>query len=171
MSVEAFEARCTPKSGRTLITGSRVYNGKEDRRKRYPDALGVDMERGEGVDEVRNLENLWFTEPFAHIECMSVLEHCRRPWMMADRLERILEPLGTILVTVPFIWRVHGYPDDYWRMTINGVKSLFTQIDWQHESYSHRGLSDEKDIPSVRSPDDWPCFARTETCLFGVKRG
>ena len=170
MSVEAFEKLISPKPGRTLIVGSRVYGNKEDRRKRYPDAIGVDMQAGEGVDFVADLESDSIACGYAHIECMSVLEHCKRPWLMASNMQAILESGGTIFVTVPFIWRVHGYPDDYWRFTISGVKALFTEIEWQHEAYSGRGLTDEKGIPSVRSADDWPCFARTEVCLFGHKR-
>lgn len=177
MSVEHFEFLITPKPGLTLIVGSRVYGGKEDRRKRYLAAIGVDMQAGEGVDEVRDLAEEdtggtvgYFQKCFMHVECMSVLEHCRKPWVMAANIESMMESGGTLFVTVPFIWRVHGYPDDYWRFTISGVKSLFSNIEWTHEAYSGRVLTDEKDIPSVRSADDWPCFARTEVCLFGHKR-
>jgi hypothetical protein len=170
-SLTKFEALFTPKPGRTLIVGSRVYNGKEDRRKRYPNAIGMDMQAGEGVDIVINLED---TLPVAmawsidHVECMSVLEHCRHPWLMAQNIELLMRDGGTLFVTVPFVWRVHGYPDDYWRFTISGVKALFSQIEWEHEAYSHRDLS--PDIPAIRSADDWPYFARTEVCMFGRKR-
>lgn len=153
-----------PKAGRTLIVGSKLYNGKDDRRKCYADALGVDMSAGEGVDLVADLE----TEnvgTFAHIECMSVLEHCKRPWLMAANLERMME--GTIFVAVPFIWRVHGYPDDYWRFTVAGVKSLFPSVTWTHEAYDHRHLCKAEDVPAVRAGEDWPHFARTEVYVFG----
>ncbi len=170
-SLAKFEALFTPKPGRTLIVGSRVYNGKEDRRKRYPRAVGVDMQAGEGVDFVVDMEEMPLKRPFlddfAHIECMSVLEHCRRPWRLCENLDLVLAAGGTLFVTVPFVWRVHGYPDDYWRFTISGVKALFSQITWEHEAYSHRDLS--PDIPAIKSPDDWPYFARTEVCMFGRK--
>jgi SAM-dependent methyltransferase len=172
MSVEAFEKLITPKPGRTLIVGSRVYGDKEDRRKRYPDAVGVDMQAGEGVDIVADMEDervKFELRKFDHIECMSMLEHCRRPWEVAENIEALLKQRGTLFVTVPFIWRVHGYPDDYWRMTISGVKSLFQSIQWKYEAYSGRGLTDEDGITSARSTDDWPCFARTEVCMFGHK--
>jgi hypothetical protein len=162
-----FEAKFTPQQGRTLIVGSRVYGNKEDRRKRYPQAVGVDMQEGEGVDIVADLESDFLEGQFAHIECMSVLEHSRRPWLMAANLERMLEPGGTILIAAPFVWRVHGYPDDYWRFTVNGVKSLFNAIEWQHTGYAHRHLTDAESIPWARSGDDWPCMARTEVLLFG----
>lgn len=160
-------AHVTPKVGRTLIVGSRVYGAKEDRRKRYTDVVGVDMSAGDGVDVVADLEQEG-VGLFAHIECMSVLEHCRRPWLMARNLELMLEPKGTLYITAPFVWRVHGYPDDYWRFTLSGVRSLFTLIDWRAGAYAHRGLCHADEIPCVKS-DDIPHFARSEVCLFGVR--
>ena len=38
-----------PTAGRTLIVGSKLFSEREDRRKRYPDVLGVDMQAGDGV--------------------------------------------------------------------------------------------------------------------------
>lgn len=166
-SQEAFERLFVPKQGRTLIVGSRVYGNKEDRRKRYADAIGVDMQEGEGVDVVADLETAPVLAPFAHIECLSVLEHVRRPWLMAANLERMLEPGGTIFIAAPFVWRVHAYPDDYWRFTTSGIKSLFTKIEWQHEAYGHRDLCADRDVPCVKAGNDWPYFARTEVFLFG----
>jgi hypothetical protein len=181
LSVPDFEASISPKPGRTLIVGSHIWANKEDRRKHYPDVVGVDMQAGPGVDRVCDLEigpdidgavldaKQESLGTFAHIECMSVLEHCRRPWLMAANIERMLIPGGTLFVTVPFIWRVHGYPDDYWRFTISGVKVLFPGIQWEKAAYSGRKLTKPEDIPSIRSDDDWPHFSRTEVCMFGEK--
>ncbi len=83
-----------PKEGRTLIVGSHVYGGREDRRKLYKKAVGVDMIAGPGVDVVADLEDtgsimdLWTGDgPFDHVECRSVLEHSRRPWRLARNIE------------------------------------------------------------------------------------
>jgi hypothetical protein len=161
------EAHVRPKPGRVLIVGSRVYQNKPDRRKLHADCVGVDMQAGEGVDRVADLEHEDVGQ-FAHIECMSVLEHVRRPWLMAANLERMLVPEGTIYVTVPFVWRVHGYPDDYWRFTASGVRQLFPSIKWTAEAYSHRRLTDADNITWVKH-EDWPHCARTEVCMFGRK--
>jgi hypothetical protein len=172
-SVNKFEAAISPTHGRTLIVGSRVYNNKEDRRKRYADCVGVDMQEGEGADVVLDLElpNAVLTlGSFAHIECMSVLEHVKRPWLMAANLEQMLDPGGSIFVTVPFIWRLHGYPDDYWRMSIGGIKVLFPNVKFERCAYAHRHLCKPEDIPCERLGEDWPYFARTETCAFGHKQ-
>ena len=44
---------------------------------------------------------------------------------MADNSTRLLAPGGTLYVSVPYAWKFHGYPSDYWRFTPEGVKKLF----------------------------------------------
>jgi hypothetical protein len=92
----------------------------------------VDMQPGPGVDVVLDL-----TAPFDRIDagfhgvrfgtifCLSVLEHCRQPFAMADNLTRLLRPSGKVCLSAPFAWKFHGYPSDYWRFTQEGVKALF----------------------------------------------
>lgn len=164
------EQHVRPRPGRTLIVGSQIYVGKEDRRKRYADVLGVDMQAGPGVDRVLDLEEPLPADlgEFAHVECMSVLEHSRRPWLLAANLERLLEPGGSIFVAVPFVWRVHGYPDDYWRFTASGVRQLFPGIKWEAEGYAHTGLSDGDHVPAIKIRD-FPHIMRCEVCMFGHK--
>lgn len=124
--------------GRTLVVGSRYYDTKRiDRRSHYDDVLGLDMQDGEGVDIVHDLEQPLPAKygTFDHVDLVSVLEHVRRPWLLCKNIEAILKPGGSILVSVPFVWRVHGYPSDYWRMTINALEVLFEQIEWQKRGY------------------------------------
>lgn len=159
-----------PNPGRTLVVGSRVYEGKEDRRARYADAFGVDMLDGPGVDEVRNLEaripSTWLCA-FDHIECISVLEHSLKPWLMAANLERVLKPGGTIFVSVPLVWRIHGYPNDYWRLTPAGVKSIFPSIEWQSLRVVSDHIQKTKRLGAMVSDTGHPHLARAETCGFG----
>lgn len=169
-SIFEFEQQFVrPKAGRTLIVGSQVYHDKEDRRLRYPDAVGVDMLDGDGVDRVLNLEDPLPDDLglFDHIECMSVLEHSRRPWLLAANLERLLVPRGTIYVTVPFMWRMHAYPDDFWRMTPQGMMSVFPGIDWQTVMYAGDRLYCERDkLETIKNPH--PFYPRTEVAGFGL---
>jgi len=169
--LEQFEKQyVVPKEGRTLIVGSKVYGDKEDRRERYADAVGVDMLEGDGVDLVLDLE-----EPlpddiglFAHVECMSVLEHSRRPWLMAQNIERLLEPGGTLFVSVPFIWRIHAYPSDYFRFTPEGVKAIFPGIQWDHVMLASHALQQNTKAHAVKVGGH-PYLSRTETVAFGRK--
>jgi len=69
-------------------------------------------------------------ELFGGIVCCSVLEHVQRPWIAAENLRRHLRPGGWLYVTVPWIWSVHGYPADYWRISVTGMQVLFPGLTW-----------------------------------------
>jgi hypothetical protein len=166
-----FERRFVrPRAGRTLIVGSYVVQGKEDRRLRYPEAIGVDMRGGHGVDYIADMEDV---DPFRlgrfwHVECMSVLEHCRRPWKVAETIEAVMDLGATLHVTVPFIWRIHAYPSDYWRMTIEALPVLFPRIKWAQRLYGGEKLWAEGKVRAMKT--EWhPYLARTEIFGFGVR--
>ena len=54
-----------------------------------------------------------------------VLEHVRAPARAAAEIRRVLRPGGYAIVATPFLIRIHGDPDDYWRFTREGLKELF----------------------------------------------
>jgi len=54
-----------------------------------------------------------------------VMEHLREPQNMLSEAYRVLKPGGTIFVTVPWQWRIHEAPHDYFRYTPYGLKYLF----------------------------------------------
>jgi SAM-dependent methyltransferase len=54
-----------------------------------------------------------------------VLEHVQDPWRAVAELRRVLKPGGVCISTTPFLIRIHGVPDDYWRFTHDGLKTLF----------------------------------------------
>jgi hypothetical protein len=163
---DEFLSQFKVKEGRTLIVGSKLYAGREDRRKRYPDAVGVDMQGGKGVDLVCDLEEDRCGK-FAHIECCSVLEHSKRPWLLAKNIEKMLEPDGTLYLRVPWVWRFHGYPNDYFRFSIEGVKSLFPGIQWKKLTY----LAEDRycDRAPKYAIDGKRAFGRCEVMGFGCK--
>ena len=170
-SLEFFERRFVlPNPGRTLIVGSQVYMDKEDRRKRYRDVLGVDMLAGPGVDRVLDLEEALPDDlgQFDHIECMSVLEHSRRPWLLAANLERLMRPGATIFVSVPFVWRIHAYPNDYFRFTPAGIRSIFPGIAWEQVMLASDELRKGRRLPA-KDIGGHAYLARAETVAFGVR--
>lgn len=81
--------------------------------------LGLDIQEGEGVDVVGNVEKLpraW-TGRFSGIICSEVLEHVQRPWKAIDEMARCLRPGGALAITTLFAFPEHGFPNDYWRFT------------------------------------------------------
>jgi len=123
--------------GPFLEIGSRDYGSTVNIRSLFPGEpyIGVDMSAGKGVDKVID-----FTLPFAELDqaleglrfgtifCLSVLEHCDQPFRMAENITRLLKPGGVLYVSVPYVWKFHGYPSDYWRFTHEGVKKLFPDL-------------------------------------------
>ena len=162
-----FESMCNSRDGRTLIVGSRIFPTREDRRLRYADAVGIDADIGPGVDVVHDMESPLPAElKFAHVECTSVLEHCPRPWKVAAVIEDAMIQGGTLLLSVPFVWRWHGYPSDYFRFTADGVRVLFPRIEWDLLMYAGETLTEDHDL-QVRDQEKHRFLPRCEVYGFG----
>jgi hypothetical protein len=124
--------------GPYLEVGSKDYGSTQDLRRvlRHDGTYTrVDVQPGPGVDLVLDL-TASFEEidtalggaRFGTVFCLSVLEHCRQPFAMAENLTHLLAPGGGVCLSVPFAWKFHGYPSDYWRFTPQGVKILFPRL-------------------------------------------
>ena len=128
--------------GRLLDVGA-AHNSGELLRPLSASYTGLDMQAHENVDIVHDLTYpLEGVEPFDDITCISILEHAQYVWKVAENIEKLLKPGGRIIITVPFSWRVHAYPSDYWRMTYEGVKTLFPNIQFRGLSMSQKGPVD-----------------------------
>jgi len=57
---------------------------------------------------------------------IDVLEHVERPWICAEQIQRITKPGGYIFTVVPWSWRYHPCPMDYWRFSPKCLESLFS---------------------------------------------
>ena len=123
-----------------LEIGSKIYSAgvSMDYRSRYADRglyLGIDMQPGDGVDLVADLttDPRTWPEPlrstkFRTIICMSVMEHVRDVYRFAANLKQLLAEDGTAFISVPWVWRFHGYPSDYWRFSPEALKFLFEPL-------------------------------------------
>lgn len=59
--------------------------------------------------------------------CLETLEHVDHPVQVTRELARVLHPSGVLLLSVPFLYRVHGAPHDYWRFTQYQVERMVRQ--------------------------------------------
>lgn len=79
---------------------------------------GLDLRPGPGVDLVADVEALPLPDrSVGTVVALNAFEHVRRFWKGFDELHRVLRPDGAILVSIPFHFRIHNYPADYWRFT------------------------------------------------------
>lgn len=53
-----------------------------------------------------------------------VLEHVPEPLTALETMRDTARPGGTVLVTTPFLIRIHASPTDYWRFTPQGLEHL-----------------------------------------------
>lgn len=58
------------------------------------------------------------------IVCTEVLEHVDEPMQALAEFRRVMKSGGFILVTTPFMFGVHGAPNDFFRYTKYGLQSM-----------------------------------------------
>ena len=141
---------------RVLEIGSRHYKGRSTSIRDIlsvsnpqSSIIGVDIQDGENVDVVIDLtvDDLSPLMPksgdgFDTIICLSVLEHVPSVWKMAYNLQRLLQPGGSIFLSVPFVFRIHDYPVDCWRFTPTAIAHLFPEVDFVNFEHSEAIAAD-----------------------------
>lgn len=132
-SVETFAAAFRPR-GPILELGSRyqpgygdlcdlrvLFNGQE--------YLGCDLQEGPGVDRIEDAQRLSFQDgSFGIVMMLETLEHMPDPVQAVREAHRVLRGDGLLVVSVPFTYRLHGFPNDFWRFTMSGVDVLLRQF-------------------------------------------
>jgi SAM-dependent methyltransferase len=129
------------------------------------------MSAGDNVDvvvdftaDIAEVSHRLHGRQFSTIICCSVLEHVDDVHKAAANIATILAPGGTLFVSVPFTWRHHGYPSDYWRFTFGGARELFPTLDWRHERCTVSTTVDGDEAPLVADePNDFVVFKLHET--------
>jgi SAM-dependent methyltransferase len=111
--------------GDTLVIGA----GKVDYRRLLPLAssiIATDIDPGEFVDMVVDAHSLPFEDKSIDtVIAIEVFEHLRDPRAVVEEITRVLRVEGRVLLSVPFMFRVHGDPHDYQRFTQSGLATLF----------------------------------------------
>jgi len=97
---------------------------------------------------------------FDVVICEQVIEHVIDPWAAADNLRGLSSPGGHVIVSTPFLIRVHELPmygmPDYWRFTPRGLRTLLERAGLEVEtvgSWGNRSCV-------VGNFDHWPAYRR-----------
>lgn len=82
------------------------------------------------VSDIQRLTDVFEPESFDFVICVEVLEHVPRPWKAAEEIYAVLKPGGTLLLTIPFNYRLHTEEQvrDYWRMSADGLRVLLQEV-------------------------------------------
>ena len=116
--------------GPILEIGSYQVAGQEgigNLRGHFPgrDYIGLDIRPGPGVDQIGNVENLPFADnSLGTVIACNTFEHVRCFWRGFDEIRRVLRPDGVFLLSCPFFFRIHQFPEDYWRFTPTALETL-----------------------------------------------
>lgn len=119
------------RGGLLLQIGARTPRGTEampDRRLLQARVIGLDIHPGLNVDIVGDAHGLsrFLREGSVDgVLSASVLEHLQAPWLLAAEINRVLKPGGFVFHNVPGAWPVHAQPNDFWRISAEGLRVLF----------------------------------------------
>jgi len=81
------------------------------------ESIDIVGDLNEGLPEIRN-------STFDYVLCTQVLEHVRRPHVAFEEFNRILKSGGRLFLTTHMVFDEHMVPNDFFRFTKYGLKSL-----------------------------------------------
>ncbi len=97
------------------------------------DYVGIDVEAADDFGMRRHADVVYYDgrripfpdASFDHVLCVEVLEHVEDPRAFVQEIARVLKPLGSLILTVPWSARLHHLPHDYHRFSGRALESLF----------------------------------------------
>lgn len=116
-------------TGDVLVLGA----GMTDYREMFPNAKSVvnsDVELfGPHIDMCLNAHALSLEEDrYDYVVAFEVFEHLHDPKQACNEIYRVLKKGGVFLMTIPFMFRIHGDPLDYTRFTNDGLATLLSRF-------------------------------------------
>jgi SAM-dependent methyltransferase len=90
--------------------------------------IGLDIHPGCFVDlvgDAHHLSRFLRERSVDAVVSASVLEHLQAPWLFAAETNRVLKIGGLVYHEAPGAWPAHAQPNDFWRMSAEGLRVLF----------------------------------------------
>ena len=134
--------------------------------------VGCDFREGPGVDRVEDVTDISLDDNSAGtVICLETFEHVFEVRRAFDEVFRILRPGGLFILTSPFNFRIHGYPDDYWRITPSCLRRMLAPYDGRvvgsqgHPSFPHTVMS-----VAIKCPAPTDFEARADRLIRAYRR-
>ncbi|MDQ3433430.1 MAG: class I SAM-dependent methyltransferase [Actinomycetota bacterium] len=91
---------------------------------------GTDFREGPGVDRVEDLRGLTYADgEVGTALCLDTLEHCADPLLACREMYRVLQDGGLCVITSVMLIGIHAHPNDFWRFTPEGFRTLLAGFD------------------------------------------
>jgi SAM-dependent methyltransferase len=137
----AMDRAAPSASGRLLDVGCGDKPWQPTFAPRVDAYVGLDVEGAHGrPDVVYDGERIPFDDAaFDTVLSNQVLEHVPDPRRLWADMVRVLRPGGRLIVTVPFSFRLHAEPEDYWRFTSHALRRLCDESGLRVEVLEPRG--------------------------------
>ena len=133
--------------------------------------VGCDMRPGPGVDRVEDVTAISLPQESAGtVLCIETFEHVFAVSKAFDEVFRLLRPGGVFVITSPLNFRIHGYPDDYWRMTPNCLRRHLEPFAVRLSGFQgHRAFPHTVMGVGIKAPAPLECAGRLETLLAAYR--
>lgn len=100
----------------------------------YPNVVNLEIVDYPSTDVLSVGERLPFADgSFDGVFSFAVLEHVKNPFDCAAEIVRVLKPGGVLYCQVPFLQPVHAYPNHFYNMTSQGLRTLFSSLEVTHD--------------------------------------
>lgn len=123
-------------NGKILDVGGSQKSGYHELIKGTHAITTGNIDKSYGIDVVFDAQDTWpFPDAsFDGVVLMNILEHLYRYNRALDEAARVLKPGGIVVGVVPFMFNVHGSPNDHFRYTRSTLERLladrsFSQIE------------------------------------------
>jgi len=105
--------------GRVLDIGGSQKSGYYELLKDVEKIVTVNIDSEYGCDLIFDIQEPFPlpSDSFDHVICLNVLEHIYKFDNVVSESFRVLNGGGSFIIAVPFMFQIHGSPDDYFRYT------------------------------------------------------
>lgn len=133
--------------------------------------VGCDMRPGPGVDRVEDVSAMSLPDAsVGTILCIETFEHVFEVRRAFDEVYRVLKPGGIFLITSPLNFRIHAYPDDYWRMTPNCLRRMLAPYGGRLTGYQgHHKFPHTVMALAVKAPAPHDFADRAKRLMLGYQ--